>query len=208
MTRQTTIPDLFRRSGLPAPLRPKAPLNDLWLLRARRNCAVRLIKELEGDIWVHDPQNWRAAGMTAEEIRLRYELCENAPVQAGGFPVATAERSFRFILPILRRSFRVPVDVLVNRLLAARKRSLLALCDHWEQETLLWIRGAQAGELLIQDVRDIYDEWRRVLCLLGRKPADFQTLCEQALAATQEERLQQAEHRRHDDPSFDTTEVI
>ena len=185
MSSQMALTDMFDGEGFLKRRKRKvgSMLDALWVRRAQANCAALLLKELERDMWVYDPRNWREAGITAEEIEQRYGAATNEAMQPGRFPVLTAERSLRFILPTLKNSFDVPVHVVVERLLRSKKRNLHRLARHWEDQILASFACGDEDDLAEDSARNAYCEWVRVLALLGQEAPAFSTLRELSQAA-------------------------
>jgi len=99
-----------------------------------------MLRELATDVYGYDLRNWREAGITPEEIRLRYEhpelnrrdeyvwnpkkLCHEArllPDAEKRFPVVDS-RYFTWILPRLRKA-GVPTETVVKILIENREKA-------------------------------------------------------------------------------------
>ena len=90
-----------------------------------------MLEELATDAYGYDPRNWRKAGITPEEICLRYEHPElsvhafnheKANHDSELFPVVSASRYFTWIFPRLRKA-GVPTETVVEIMMANREKA-------------------------------------------------------------------------------------
>jgi phosphoribosyl-ATP pyrophosphohydrolase len=125
-----------------------------------------LLEELADDVYGYDLRNWDKRGITKEAIRERYENTDN------DFPVVSASRYFSSVLPTLKEVHNVPVERVIEIIMAARRKN-------WKQLAEYWLGDLRNGlKWYFQDpnnsdssyLQRCYDDYVRYCELIGKKP--------------------------------------
>lgn len=124
-----------------------------------------LLEELAKDEYGYDLRNWKEAGINEEEIRKRYETCE----EENDYRVVSASRYFTWILPRLKTEFNTPVEKVVEIIMQARDKNWRKLKEHWVSAVKqgLKIYLMDKREKTLEYPRRSYDEYVRYCNLLN-----------------------------------------
>jgi hypothetical protein len=125
-----------------------------------------LLEELTDDVYGYDLRNWDERGITEKAIRERYENTDN------DFPIVSASRYFNYVLPALKEVHNVPVEKIIEIIMAARQKS-------WKQLAEYWLGDLKNGlKWYFQDpdnhdsdyLQRCYNDYVQYCELIGKKP--------------------------------------
>lgn len=197
-------------------------LDNFYVDYALETSKEELLAELGSCLFeIGDLRNWREAGITKEEIRLRCETIGNPPYDneevdfwergcgdkfneenawlKDGFPNLSGSRFYGLVLPALVKGFEVPVENIIKVIMKAKEKALIYARDVWLSDVkwgLRWVyEGSDDGRWL-EYCNRCYELYKKTCLALNKEPISYEKLQEE-IATIELKKIEEREKRKN-----------
>lgn len=131
----------------------------------------KLLEELASDEYGYDLRNWKEAGITEDEIKKRYAVCD----RENDYPIVSASRYFTWVMPKLKTEFNTPVEKIVEIIMQSREKNWKQLKQYVAEDVKTGLKrhlqnNKRKDDRIMNYVKRQYEEYIRYCKHLNELP--------------------------------------